>query len=132
MLNRSKLWAVGLLVAIGVVGFATGAATMNYAAKDNRSERARCSYSGILSRELGLTDAQRDSVRAVLRRYRPETRALYDRIRPEMDSLRARIRADISALLTPSQREAYERFLAREREERAHRDSARAAQGATQ
>jgi hypothetical protein len=34
--------------------------------------------------------------------------------------------------LTPSQREAYERFLAREREERAHRDSARAAQGATQ
>ncbi len=49
-------------------------------------------------------------------------------IRPQLDSARARVADDIRAILTPAQREAYQRLLDRDRAERARADSAAAAQ----
>lgn len=132
MFSSSKAWAVGLLVAIGVAGFASGAATMNYvgAEKSERSERhdgrRRCSYSGMLQDELGLSDAQRDSVRSILRRHRPEMNALFEAVRPQMDSIRGQIRVEMMAVLTPEQQEAYRLYQDRQRERterRMRRDS---------
>jgi Spy/CpxP family protein refolding chaperone len=132
MLTRSKLMAVGLLAAVAVAGFAAGAATVSYASdsgKQHRHERnERWSYSGMLQQELGLTDAQRDTVRAIVRRHRPEMRAVYESVQPRLDSIQTNLRAEISAMLTAEQQHQYEALTARlaaERAQRVRNDSAR-------
>ncbi|MBI1722787.1 MAG: periplasmic heavy metal sensor [Gemmatimonadetes bacterium] len=124
MFNRSKAWALGLLLAIGTAGFAGGAATMNYVGEQPKQVHRRCSYSGMLQRELNLTDAQRDSVRAIWRRHRGEFRAALAPVQPQLDSIRAGIRGELRAMMTPPQQVAFDRFLARERAERQRGDSA--------
>ncbi len=130
MLPTSKVQAIGLLVAVAVAGFASGAATITWAgekdARDRRCERR--SYSGMLQQELGLSDTQRDSLRTLLRNHRPRMRATMEMIRPQMDSLRAEMRAEVRAVLTPAQQAAYDNLLARERAERARADSVSNAQ----
>ena len=64
-----------------------------------------------LSRELDLTDAQRDSVRAIFARHRPETDSLWARVRPRFDSIKARMRTEINAVLTPEQRARHEQLI---------------------
>lgn len=120
MLNKSKAWALGLLLAIATAGFAGGAASTNWLGHRGGS-RESCSYSGTLQRELGLTEAQRDSVRAILVRHRPAMRALFEVVRPQIDSIRAVVHQEVAGVLTPAQRETYQRLLARERAERAER-----------
>ncbi len=121
---KSKVQAIGLLVAVTVTGFASGAATASWAGE--RSERShwreRCSYTGMLQHELGLTGAQRDSLRAVMRRHRPQMRAVFERVRPEMDSLRAAMHAEMRTVLTPAQQAAFDSLRERERAERARQD----------
>ncbi len=123
MENRSKVWAVGLLLAIGSAGFAGGAATMNYVGEQPRQLRRQCSYSGMLKRELHLSEAQRDSVRAIWRRHRGEFRSALSPVQPQLDSIRAQVRAELRAMLTPEQRTAFDHLIARERSERERRDS---------
>lgn len=132
MFTRSKLMAVGLLAAVAVAGFAAGAATVSYAdgnrGEHRRERNERWSYSGMLQQELGLTDAQRDSVRAIVRRHRPEMRAVYESVQPRLDSIQRRLRAEVSAMLTPEQQRQYETLTARlatERAERIRNDSMR-------
>ncbi len=124
MFNKSKAWAVGLLIAVLVAGFAAGLAMDSWVLHRGRP----AGYSGFLSRELDLTAAQRDSVAAILRRHRPEMHAIFMTIRPQIDSARARVSDEIRALLTPEQRAAYQKVLDRDRAERARADSAAAAQ----
>ncbi len=124
MFDKSKLLAVGLLAAVAVGGFAAGAATRSYAADERREPRPgheRWSYSGMLKDELGLTDAQRDSVRSIIRRHRPEMRAVYESVRPQLDSIRTQINTEINALLTADQQQRYAALSARMRAERAER-----------
>ena len=64
-----------------------------------------------LSRELDLSDAQRDSVRAIFARHRPETDSLWARVRPRFDSIKARMRTEINAVLTPEQRARHEQLI---------------------
>lgn len=125
MLPKSKVLAIGLLVAVAVAGFAAGAATMGWAGEGaRRHDHQRRSYSEMLQQELGLTDAQRDSLRTLMRSHRPRMRAVMDVIRPQMDSLRVELRGEIRAVLTPAQQAAFDSLLARERAERARADSA--------
>ncbi len=124
MENRTKVYALGLLLAIGTAGFAGGAATMNYVGDQPRQLRRQCAYSGVLQRELGLTDEQRDSVRAIWHRHRGEFRAALAPVQPRLDSIRAQIRSELTAVMTPGQRASFEAFLARERAEHQRADSA--------
>lgn len=113
---KSKLYAIGLLAAVGVAGFAVGAATMSRAdTRKSADYRERFSYSGMLGDELGLTTAQRDSIRAITRAHRPAMHALLAPVRPQMDSLRARMRAEIRAVLTGDQQVRFDTIVARER-----------------
>lgn len=124
MLPKSKLQALGLLVAVAVAGFAAGAATISWAGEGGKGNRdRRYSYSDRLKDELGLTDQQRDSIRVILRIHRPRARAVMDLVRPQMDSLRAELRAEIRAVLTPAQQASYDNMIVRERAERARQDS---------
>src|SRR6266576_6932175 len=64
-----------------------------------------------LSHELKLSDAQRDSVRAIFARHRPETDSLWAQVRPHFDSIKTRIRREIDAQLTPEQRVRHQQLI---------------------
>ena len=123
MFNKSKAWAVGLLIAVAAAGFAAGMAVQSWAARRSRGD----GYSGYLTRTLGLAAAQHDSIAAILRRHRPEMHAIFTTIRPQIDSARTRISDEIRGILTPEQQSAYQKLLDRDRAERARADSAAAA-----
>jgi len=125
MLPKSKILAIGLLAAVAVAGFAAGAATMSRAETGRRTRDY--SYSAQLAEQLGLTHAQQDSIRAIMRAHRSETMAIIAPVKERLDSVRARAREEIKAVLTADQRARYEDLIARDR---AHFDSAAAGRGA--
>jgi hypothetical protein len=127
MFNKSKAWAIGLLAAVAVVGLVGGAALQSWIGFGRGRCPDRSSYSGYLTRELKLTRAQHDSAVAILRKHQPEMRAIIQVVRPQLDSARAHVSDEIRAILTPAQRESYQRLLDRDRAERARTDSAAAA-----
>ena len=57
-----------------------------------------------LSRELGLSAAQRQRLDSLLARQMEEIRALREETRPRYDSISARTRRAVDSLLTPEQR----------------------------
>lgn len=116
MLNRSKLAAVTLLAAVFLAGGLAGWGGHKATERDEgggarrRGPDAMVEY---LSRELKLSDAQRDSVRAIFQRHRPETDSLWARVRPQFDSIKTRMRAEIDAQLTPEQRTLHRQLIER-------------------
>jgi Spy/CpxP family protein refolding chaperone len=131
MLNRSKLAAVGLLAAVFVAGGLAGWGGREAAERDDRGPRrgpdAMVAY---LSRELDLSSAQRDSVRAIFARHRPETDALWAQVRPRFDSIKSRMRAEIDAQLTPEQRTRHQQLIDEaEHHRREREDSSKAKAG---
>ncbi len=127
MFNKSKAWAISLLVAVAVVGLVAGAAIDRWSDGRRGGRGGHETYSGYLTHQLQLSAAQHDSVVAILRRHQPELHALFQTIRPQVDSARARVADEIRGILTPAQREAYQRLLDHDRAERARADSAAAA-----
>ena len=126
MLNRSKLLAASLIAATFVAGAAVGTvvSTAWGDGSDSSSERRerRPSYSERLQADLGLTDAQRDSVVILLQQRQEAMQAIWQDTRPRFDSLRSQIRDDIAALLDGEQRAIFEAMIARS-------DSSHAARG---
>jgi len=125
MPDRSQAWAVALLVAVFLAGGAAG-----YWLRDSTGERPepRMRETGAmvayLTRELGLTPAEQDSVRAILQRHRAEVEALWRAVHPRFDSLRDVMRREISSQLTTEQQQRYRDLIARLERKRAHPDSA--------
>jgi len=116
MLNRSKLAAVGLLAAVFAAGGLAGWGGHEAAERDEgRGPRRRGPDAMVayLSKELDLSDAQRDSVRAIFARHRPETDSLWAQVRPRFDSIKTRMRAEIDAQLTPEQRTRHQQLIER-------------------
>lgn len=113
MLNRSKLAAVGLLAAVflagGLAGWGGREATERDVGRGRGSRRER--MVAHLSRELDLSDAQRDSVSAIFARHQPETDSLWARVRPRFDSIKAKMRAEIDGQLTSEQRVRYQQLI---------------------
>lgn len=72
--------------------------------------------------DLSLSPAQRAQMDTILEQRSTAYRTLMAPLRPQQDSIAAEARARMVALLTPSQRETYER-LQREREQRSGRRS---------
>jgi len=128
MFNKSKAWAIGLLVAVAVVGLVAGAALQSWIGFGRGRGADRNTYSGYLTAELKLSKTQHDSVVAILRKYRPRMRAAMQVVRPQLDSIRALVSDEVRTVLTPAQRESYQRLLDRDRAERARADSTAAAQ----
>lgn len=117
MLNRSKLAAVGLLAAVFLAGGLAGWGGREASGREGRGggrgggRRGPEAMIAHLSHELDLSDSQRDSVRAIFTRHKPETDSLWARVRPRFDSIKARMRAEIDAQLTPEQRVRYQRLI---------------------
>ncbi|HEV8303775.1 MAG TPA: periplasmic heavy metal sensor [Gemmatimonadales bacterium] len=126
MLTRSKFAAVALLAAVFVAGGAAGWGAREGGDRcENRGRRGPDAMVDHLGRELSLSPAQRDSVRAIFERHHPEVEALWTQIRPRFDSIKARVRAEVAAQLTPDQQTRYQRLL-EEAEHRRRGDSTKA------
>jgi Spy/CpxP family protein refolding chaperone len=111
-LNRSKLAAVTLLAAVFLAGGAAGWLLREGSDRDERPRgRGPDAMVAYLSRELKLTPAQADSVRAIFARHRPEIETLWAQARPRFDSIKTRVRAEIDAQLTPDQRARHQRLV---------------------
>lgn len=123
-MNRPKLAAVGLLAAVFLAGGLAGWGGHKAAERDkDRGPRRRGPDAMVayLSRALSLSDAQRDSVRTIFARHRPETDALWAQVRPRFDSIKTRMRAEIDAQLTPEQRARHQQLIERAEHHRRER-----------
>lgn len=129
---ETRTWkAASLLLLAALFGGAVGSAVTARSLDPEHSGPGRRGhgsewYVELLTRELGLTNVQQDSVRALLGRRRQGMDSLYALIRPSMDRIRDSIRADVREMLTPDQRDRYaaltDRLDARRREQK-QRDS---------
>ena len=136
MLNRSKLWATGLLVAMFVTGAAVGG-SMSQAWEGNSgnaddsgqgsTDRERPSYAERLEAHLDLTESQRSAVDSILARQASDMEAFWQEVRPKFDALRDTIRIKIMGVLTEEQQQKYRELLEhgsrrgeRDRENRTH------------
>lgn len=132
-MNRPKLAAVGLLAAVFVAGGLAGWGGREAAERDERGPGGRRGPDALvayLTRELDLNGAQRDSVRAIIARHRPETDALWAQVRPRFDSIKARMRAEIDGQLTPEQRTKHQQLIDQaEHHRREREDSTKAKAG---
>ena len=115
MMNKPKLAAVGLLAAVFVAGGLAGWGGREAVERDDRGmgpgRRGPDAIVAYLSRELDLNAAQRDSIRAIFTRHRPETDALWAQVRPRFDSIKTRMRAEIDAQLTAEQRTKHKQLI---------------------
>ncbi|HEU4698507.1 MAG TPA: hypothetical protein VFS40_04965 [Gemmatimonadales bacterium] len=66
-----------------------------------------------LSRELDLTPAQQDSIRAILERHRTAVDSLWREFSPRFRGLQQQIHGEIETQLTPGQRTRFEQLTAR-------------------
>jgi heavy-metal resistance protein len=124
-MTRSRLGAAGLLVATFVLGALVGGAATSLADREGhrtRSSHPRPSYVERLGAELGLSEAQQDSVKAVLDRHQPAMDSLWESIRPQFQSERQAIRTQINALLTSEQQAKYAELQREDSLRRAERD----------
>lgn len=132
MLNKPKLAAVALLAAVFAAGGLAGWGGHEAAGRDDHRPRRRGPDAMVnyLTRELELSDAQRDSVRAIFTRHRPETDSLWARVRPRFDSIKTRMRAEIDAQLTPEQRVQHQQLIDKaEHHRRGREDSTKGKSG---
>jgi Spy/CpxP family protein refolding chaperone len=114
MPNRSKLVAIVFLLVVFIAGAAAAWGARAYSDRDDRRPRGRRGPDAMveyLGRELDLSAAQRDSVRAIFQRYKPATEALWAEVRPRFDSIKAQVRAEIDAQLSPEQRAQHQRLV---------------------
>lgn len=126
MLNRSKLAAVTLLAAVflagGLAGWGGHAAAERNDHGDGPRRRGPDAVVAYLAKELDLTSVQRDSVRAIIARHRPETDSLWAQVRPRFDAIKARMRSEIDALLTPEQRARHQQLIDKAEHHRMERE----------
>lgn len=123
-MNRSRVAAVGLLAAVFVAGGLAGWGGHEAAGRDDGRPRRRGPDAMVayLARELDLSAEQRDSVRAIFARHRPETDALWAQVRPRFDSIKTRMRAEIDVQLTPAQRLRHQQLIERAEHQRRERE----------
>jgi hypothetical protein len=125
MLNRSKTWAVVLLVATFVTGLVVGAsvrAIWARGADPSSHSRGPERMLASLTAELRLTPSQHDSVGAILQRSWAEGNAVWDAMRPHFDSIRERMDSNVVRQLTADQAAKYRDHVTRFRH---HQDEAR-------
>jgi Spy/CpxP family protein refolding chaperone len=120
--------AVALLALAAAAGAAAGSVVTARAGREGREGHGRGYgwYVDLLDRELDLSDAQRDSVQAILKRREASMDSILAEMRPRIEAARAVIRNEIGAQLTPDQARRYQDLTARlaaERKEKSKRES---------
>ena len=129
-MNRSKVAAGGLLVAVFVSGaIVGGAASAALRERDQLRERSpRRPYIEMLEERLGLSLDQRQQIEPIIKQFGNTWQALAEELQEEerrrIHEIRIDARAKIIATLDSSQVELYRQMIARDdsaRSKRAHR-----------
>lgn len=129
MLNRSRLWAMTLLLAVFAAGVAVGGPTWNALSNDGQDERGRRestdqrdrgrssedghSYSDHLQEALSLTADQRSAVDSILDESQSAMRDVWRGMRAQIDTLRQGVSVEIMQLLDEEQQTQYRELIAR-------------------
>jgi Spy/CpxP family protein refolding chaperone len=125
--RKAAFWVVAVFVVGaalgGVFGYFYGHRSVVAAANPPLSESARRARRvDQLTRELGLSDAQRQQMDALLSRIHMEYKSIHDQsnqqLNLQLDQERKKGRDQIRAILTPEQLPKFEEFLRRMDEER--------------
>ena len=105
-MNRTAVIAsvVGALAVTFAAGFYTGRVTETRPVI--RMQTRVVANGEMLFEGIDLTPAQRDSVAAILDRYRPRTDALLRAALPELRTTLDTLRIELLSVLTPAQRAA--------------------------
>jgi len=112
-MNRPKVLATGLLVAVFVAGIAVGGAGSAWADRNPDPDAKRLTYVERLETNLGLTETQRIGVEEALDQYDHALHEYWKRTRTEKDSIGRIARGDIVELLDGEQRDTYAEMNAR-------------------
>lgn len=125
---RPALLAVLTLAAVFLAGAAVGAAFERARTPDPppvagppHGRPPIFAAEGPLGERLGLTAAQRDSIRQILERDRRRAETLYREFHPRLRARFDSTRAAVDSVLTPEQRAEWERRRARHHMRREHR-----------
>jgi hypothetical protein len=105
MTSRGR--ATLLLVVVFVAGVGVGVAGLRLLGPRRGGRPTTDRAVEMLGHRLKLRNAQRDSVRAVLERHRPELDSVWGAFRPRFDSLQHVIGKEIEAQLDPDQRDKF-------------------------
>ena len=126
-MNKSKLVATGLLLAVFISGVIAGGAASALADRDseNDTRRPRRPYTEVLQEKLSLTEGQRDSIETILHDWRTSVRTLYDERDQRLGVIRKDTRAEIVGVLDESQSELYQQMISRDDSIRAERSNRR-------
>jgi Spy/CpxP family protein refolding chaperone len=122
--RKAALWvgAVFLLGAAlgGLVGYIFARHSVSaFSAPVNEPEPARRARRvEQLTRELSLTNAQRQQLDAILMHWHAEAKAVHDQHDEQIGQIRQKGRSEVRAILTPDQQPKFEEFLKRLDEER--------------
>jgi hypothetical protein len=109
-----------LLVVVFLAGAGVGVVGLRLLAPRHDGRPTADRVVAMLGRRLKLRSGQRDSVRAVLERHRPELDSAWAAFRPRFDSLQGVIGKEIEAQLDPDQRTRFAEL--RQQFERRRRD----------
>lgn len=129
MLNRSRLWAMTLLLAVFAAGVALGGPTWNALSNDGQDGRGRREstdqrdrgrsgesghgYSDHLQETLSLTAGQRSAVDSILDESQSEMRDVWRGMRAQIDTLRQGVSVEIMQLLDEEQQTKYQELITR-------------------
>lgn len=117
----SSRWrATLLLIVVFLAGVGVGVAGLRLLGPRRGARPTTDRAVEMLGHRLKLRNAQRDSVRAVLERHRPELDSVWGAFRPRFDSLQRVIGKEIEAQLDPDQREKFTKL--RQESEQRRRD----------
>jgi Spy/CpxP family protein refolding chaperone len=72
----------------------------------------------FMTRQLELTPSQRDSVQAILGRYKPKMDSIWRQVGPRFETIKDSISNDIRRQLTPEQQTKYTNMLERFEQQR--------------
>ncbi|MEO8202111.1 MAG: hypothetical protein ABI679_16385 [Gemmatimonadota bacterium] len=123
---NSKWKASLLLISTFAVGALAGGTVMGMAQRRDSWDSDKrhhhhdsADHVEFLTKELNLTPAQRDSVQAVLERYRPRMDTIWQQVGPRFETIKDSISNDIRRQLTPDQQATYTEMIRRLEAERA-------------
>ncbi len=127
-MNRSKVAAGGLLVAVFVSGAIVGGATLGE--RDQTRERSpRRPYVEVLEERLGLSLDQRQQIEPILKEFGNTWQTLAEELREEerrrIQEIRNDARTKIIATLDSSQVDVYRQMIAHDDSARAERSNRR-------
>ncbi len=126
-MNKSKLVASGLLLAVFVSGLIVGGAASALAdrTEEGAPTRARRPYHEMLRDTLRLSDGQHDSIQTIIQDFRSSVRELYDERDRRLAEIRKDARAEMISLLDHPQSDVYQQMIARDDSIRAERSNRR-------